>query len=176
MDVPPPLLGRATQFPLPCWIRRAFAHSSEISPNFAIMWAVRIQREFGNFSAGRRFRCALSCRLWGRIFPLDFPRGWPFPGHRTKRGCGSVDRMADAETSKDVFRLSVGNSSAKTECEGQNRLPFLGTSWSDLCAHNPEVVGSNPSPATKSKDSQSQDCESFFAFRHHSSLDGSIRV
>ena len=42
--------------------------------------------------------------------------------------------------------------------------------------HNPEVVSSNPAPATRRKDSQSQDCESFFALFPVFDADGTVPI
>ena len=52
------------------------------------------------------------------------------------------------EAIKDVLRLFVGNSSARAKKHTCLVIAGLGVSDFESSSHNPEVVGSNPAPAT----------------------------
>ena len=57
-------------------------------------------------------------------------------------------RAAAAETSKDVLRQFVGGSSVSAKQSACFVIARLGVSDFESGSHNPEVVGSNPAPAT----------------------------
>ena len=80
--------------------------------------------------------------------PFDFPR-----------------KIKNPETSEDfpkaklelgklailVLRCYVGKRSSKTKRKDEDAIAFLAISKLLRCAHNPEVVGSNPAPAPTRK-------------------------
>ena len=55
------------------------------------------------------------------------------------------------EAIKDVLRLFVGNSSARAKKHTCFVIASLGSCYLESSSHNPEVVGSNPAPATRNK-------------------------
>ena len=57
-------------------------------------------------------------------------------------------RAAAAETSKDVLRQFVGGSSVSAKQNTRVVIDCLGSWHFESSSHNPEVVGSNPAPAT----------------------------
>ena len=55
------------------------------------------------------------------------------------------------EASKDVLSRSVGNSSALLSRKPRPLIACFGALMRESGSHNPEVVGSNPAPATRNK-------------------------
>jgi len=77
---------------------------------------------------------------------------------------------------KNFVILSVGNSSARCCRNTRKGLAVLAIPGFESISHNPEVVGSNPAPATRRKDLVSQDTKSFFVSFSVFAVDGSIRI
>ena len=57
-------------------------------------------------------------------------------------------RALGGETSKDVLRPFVGGSSVRAKQRTHFLIARLGSWHFESSSHNPEVVGSNPAPAT----------------------------
>ena len=69
----------------------------------------------------------------------------------------------------------VGVWSARTQKKAHNSLAWVDSFHFLPISHNPEVVGSNPAPATIRKSSKSSDFEDFFVPGNHSGIVGSVR-
>jgi len=75
---------------------------------------------------------------WWVISPELWPRIW------MAAAVGSPTE----EASKDVLRAFVANSSALLSSHSRLLLSFFSSLTRESGSHNPEVVGSNPAPAT----------------------------
>ena len=69
------------------------------------------------------------------------------------------------ETSKDVLSPSVGDSSARAKKRTCFMIARLGSCHFESGSHNPEVVGSNPAPATRKRNTHRQVGVSFSVMR-----------
>ena len=70
------------------------------------------------------------------------PESWP------RIGMAAAVREPTEEASKDVLRPFVANSSALLSSPSRLLLSFFDSLIRESGSHNPEVVGSNPAPAT----------------------------
>ena len=86
--------------------------------------------------------------LWHGVFPTDFPflgissEIWP------RIWMAAAVGSPTEEASKDVLRPFVANSSACLSSHSRLSLSFFSSLIRERGSHNPEVVGSNPAPAT----------------------------
>ena len=83
------------------------------------------------------FSPLISC--WQGISPESWPR----------IGMAAVVREPSEEARKDVLRPFVANSSALLSSYSRLLLSFFSSLTRESGSHNPEVVGSNPAPATR---------------------------
>ena len=95
----------------------------------------------------------LALAVWACEFPRRFPLrkefSGDFPSFWGRRRMAVAVRAAAAETSKDVLQSFVGGSSARTKKNICPVIASLGGWHPESSSHNPEVVGSNPAPATR---------------------------
>ena len=105
--------------------------------------------ELGNLWLRQCGCCSLPWQFGCRSFPADFPVDGDFPGIWVRLGRSAVHWATAVETSKDVLRRFVGNSSARAKKHTCFMIARLGVSDFESSSHNPEVVGSNPAPATR---------------------------
>ena len=77
---------------------------------------------------------------------------------------------------KELAAVFVSKWSVKGCYKPRNFLAGLVVPDFDSISHNPEVVGSNPAPATRRKDLVSQDTKSFFVCFSVFAADGRIGI
>ena len=96
--------------------------------------------------------CVAVPRLAGldKCFSRKFSRGDPdFPLARGFLGMAMPPQAEIEQACETRFDSFVAISSPKRKKEARNAFAFLAFLEFGACSHNPEVVGSNPAPATK---------------------------
>ena len=82
------------------------------------------------------------------VFPTDFPLMGDFPKLWPRIGMAAAVWDPTEEARKGVLRAFVANSSALLSSHSRLLLSFFSSLTCESGSHNPEVVGSNPAPAT----------------------------
>ena len=82
------------------------------------------------------------------VFPTDFPLVGDFPKLWPRLWMAAAVGEPSEEASKGVLRAFVADSSALLSSHSWLSLGFFSSLIRESGSHNPEVVGSNPAPAT----------------------------
>ena len=101
--------------------------------------------------------CAVSHGFWffilgicGMVFSPLISRWWVIPPESWPRiRMAAAVESSTEEARKGVLRPFVANSSALLGSHSRLLLSFFGSLIRESGSHNPEVVGSNPAPATR---------------------------
>ena len=82
------------------------------------------------------------------VFPTNFPLEGDFPKLWPRRWMAAAVGEPSEEARKGVLSAFVANSSALLSSHSRLLLSFFSSLIRESGSHNPEVVGSNPAPAT----------------------------